>query len=87
MLKISVIESSDAAVTLRLEGRIIGCWLEELRQSCDRILAEGRRLTLDLAGVWFLDREAGTLLRNLKEGAVGFTNCSHLVAEQLKNPP
>jgi hypothetical protein len=86
MLRISIIESLDDAITLRLEGRIIDRWVEELSRSCEPILAERRRLILDLAGVRFLDREAITLLWNLKRRQVSFVNCSQFVANKLQSP-
>jgi hypothetical protein len=35
MLRITVVESSRSAVTLRVEGRITGSSVEELRTVCD----------------------------------------------------
>jgi hypothetical protein len=34
MLKITVVDLSDSFVVLRVEGRITGCWVEELRRTC-----------------------------------------------------
>jgi hypothetical protein len=55
MLKISCSESGDNAQTLRLEGHVSGPWVEALRGVCERRRALGQPLTLDLAGVAFLD--------------------------------
>jgi hypothetical protein len=35
MLRITVVESSAEEVRLRVEGRVIGGWVEELRRTCD----------------------------------------------------
>ena len=86
MLKIVAVESSREAVTLRLEGRVIGPWVGELRRSCDRVLAQGRRLTLDLGGVSFIDRDGTSLFRALTAPHVDFVTCSPFVAEQLGRP-
>ena len=87
MLKISNIESADHSVALRLEGQLVGPWIEELRNSCERVLIQGKQLTLDLAGLSFVDREGIALLRALAERRVAFANCSRFVAELLKERP
>jgi ABC-type transporter Mla MlaB component len=87
MLRISFIESADHSVALRLEGQIVGPWVEELRNSCERVLTQGKRLTLDFADLSFVDREGIALLRALAERRVEFANCSRFVAELLKELP
>ena len=47
MMRISVVESSSRAVTLRLEGEVKGGWVGELRQSCESVLSRGIVLALD----------------------------------------
>jgi ABC-type transporter Mla MlaB component len=74
-------------VALRLEGQIVGPWVEELRNSCERVLTQGKRLTLDFADLSFVDREGIALLRALAERRVEFANCSRFVAELLKELP
>lgn len=76
--------SSDSAVTLLLEGKVIGDAVDELNASSDQALAEGRRLTLDLAGVSFIDRRGLALFHRLSTRQVSVVNCSGFVAEQLK---
>lgn len=84
MLRISSVESVRGAVTLKLEGRVIGPWVEELRRSCERALVTGAAPTLDLSDVSFIDRSGVELFRNLRNRQVVFLNCSRFVAEQLK---
>ena len=84
MLRISVIDSSDRSARLRLEGRLVGPWVRELRKSCESVLSRGGRLTLDLEGLSFIDREGITLLRTLKGNQVNLANGSPFVAELLK---
>ncbi len=57
MLRISVVQSSSQAMTLHIEGDVRGRWIEELRRSCEEALSRGTQLTLDLAGVSFIDGE------------------------------
>lgn len=84
MLKISPVEPVNHAVTLRLEGRVIGPWAIELRQSCEKVLTEGRTLKLQLAEVEFMDAQGVALLASLRLRGVSFLECSPFVAEQLK---
>ncbi len=84
MLRISPVESPDGALILRLEGRVIGPWVEELRRSCEEVLATGGRLGLDLSNVSFVDRNGVELLRSLKNRDMALLTCSPFVHEQLK---
>ena len=84
-MKVTVVESSIAAVRLRVEGRLTGCWVEELRRVCDlHALNDGIRLTLDLADVSFADAAGIELLKELRMRVVILLSASSLVAEQLK---
>lgn len=87
MLRISVVESSHDAVTLRLDGRVTGRWIEEIRRSCEEALSGGARLTLDLTGVSFIHSDGIALLRSLAGRHVTLTSPSPFVAEQLKGRP
>lgn len=85
MLKITVVESSSEAVRLRVEGRLTGRWVEELRATCDlQGLNDGIRLTLDLADVSFADASGIELLKELRMGLITLLNPSSLLTEQLK---
>lgn len=84
MLKISRIKMNDTAVTLQLEGRVSGPWVEELRRLCVEALHDGSRLILDLTGVSFVDGEGIVFLQGLPRQRVTLTNCSPFVTELLK---
>ena len=88
MLRISRDPEDAPSATLRLEGRVTGPWVVELRRVCTEALANNARgenhLVIDLAGVSFLDAAGVTLLRELTEQDVLFTNGSAFIAEQLK---
>ena len=85
MLKISEIPPSNHTVTLRLEGRVVGPWVTELRESCEKLLSNGRVLNLRLAEVEFLDASGVNLLTNLRERGVRLVDCSPFVDVQLKS--
>jgi anti-anti-sigma regulatory factor len=84
VLRISLVEAPDEAVTVRLEGRVSGPWVEELRRWCEQWLATRGGLTLDLTDVSFIDLDGVALCRGLRDRQVAFLHCSPFVAEQLK---
>jgi ABC-type transporter Mla MlaB component len=85
MLRISPIDSGNHRAILRLEGRVAGPWVAELRTACEKVLGEGRTLDLNLAEVSFLDQAGVGLLANVRARGVQLRECSPFVAEQLKS--
>lgn len=86
MLRATIVESSDNAVTLRVEGRMAGRWVEELRAACElQGINDGIRLILDLAEVSYVDAAGIEFLKELKGRCVTLLSPSPLVAEQLKS--
>jgi ABC-type transporter Mla MlaB component len=84
MLRISVIESAENAATLHLEGQVAGLWTAELGDTCERLLGERRRLTLDLGDVSLIDRPGLALLADLSRRSVALVRCSPFQEEQLR---
>ncbi len=84
MLKIDTVRNVGGTVTLVLEGRLIGPWVDELRLACARAQSGLTGLAVDLAGVAFVDRAGLALLRELAGHDTRLSNCSPFVAEQLK---
>jgi len=85
MLRITVVESSRIAVTLRAEGRITGPWVEELRAACDvHTFADEVHLSLELADISFADAAGIALLRELRNGGVDLIRTTPFLTEQLK---
>jgi anti-anti-sigma regulatory factor len=90
MLKISNLPLTDPRgdTVFKVEGQVIGRWVEELRRVCDEALAANgdpsRGLVLDLDGLSFLDAAGCALFRELATRRVAFTHCSVFIAEQLK---
>jgi hypothetical protein len=85
MLRITVVESSRSAVTLRAEGRIAGSWVEELRKACDvHTFSDEVKLSLELADVSFADAPGIQLLKELGSRGVGLMHANPFMAEQLK---
>ena len=84
MLKISRAGKANHSVTLKLEGRVVGPWVGELRQVCETLLSEGGALKLDLTDVTFADADGVAVLASFKTRGVTLKNCSPFVDEQLK---
>jgi hypothetical protein len=84
ILKISVAKSSSRSEILRLEGHLGGPWVDELCHSCRCVMAAGKRVALDFAGVSFVSREGIKLLKKLQQEDVEVMNCSPFVAMQMK---
>ena len=84
MLRISQIEPANHAITLKLEGRVVGPWVTELQKSCEKVLTEGRSLKLHLGDVEFMDAQGVALLSSLRSRGVSLLQCPPFAAEQLK---
>lgn len=84
MLKIVLDATPSGVLVLRLEGRVIGPWVEVLRRACERALAGPSGLTLDLAEVSFVDQDGAELLESFSIRRVALINSSPFVAEQLR---
>jgi anti-anti-sigma regulatory factor len=86
MLRVTVVESSGSAVTLRVEGRVTGSWVDELRRTCDvHSVPDAVQLSLDLADVSFADGAGIVLLKELRSRGVGLIHANPFMAEQLKD--
>jgi ABC-type transporter Mla MlaB component len=83
VLKISTLVTSRTGETLRLEGHLGGPSVGELHRCCGGVLASGKELTVDLAGVSFVDPEGVALLKTLKLAGVELINCSPLLGLRL----
>lgn len=72
MLKISEQQGTESdPILLRLEGRLMGPWVEELQSSwCRMDVAQQHRTVIDLTGVTFVDPEGKSLLSRMwQQGA------------------
>jgi hypothetical protein len=85
MLRITVVESSKIAVTLRVEGRLTGPWVEELRIACNvHTFPDEVQLSLELADISFADAAGIALLRELRNRGAGLMGTTPFLTEQLK---
>ena len=66
MLRITV-QNGEKAQTIKLEGKVVGPWVEELERTCQSVVRSlgARELHLDLRGVGFVDAKGRGLLREM----------------------
>jgi ABC-type transporter Mla MlaB component len=84
VLRISVTDESEGAIQLRVEGWLVGAWVEELRQQSQTVFSQAKSLTLDLEKLRFVDSQGAALLRELSRKNVAQLNCSPFIDQQLK---
>ena len=84
MLKIKSVASSIREVTLQLDGRVAGQWVELLRESAESVSEEGLLLTLDLENICFIDFQGLALIKRLIDRGVRLVNVPLFVGEQLR---
>jgi len=84
MLRITQPVNSDQDLTVKLEGRLVGPWVDELQLACLAFLNTGRVLDLDLSHVTYADLEGAKLLVSLKLHGVKLKACSPFISEQLR---
>ena len=83
MLKITESVLSEKEITLQLDGRVSGQWVQLLRETAESVLKRGVRLNVDLKNISFIDCEGIALIRNLIERGVRHINPPLFVAEQI----
>lgn len=79
MLRITSLTDAGSMRTLKLEGKLLAPWTDEVRAACDAATAERVTLRLDLAGVAFVDPSGAELLRELARRNVKLVACSPFV--------
>lgn len=67
----------------KLEGRLVGPWVAELRQVAEAELATARGLAFDVSAVSFVDRKGEELLRELVNRRVRLDHASGFLRELL----
>jgi hypothetical protein len=87
MLMITSIESGDSTRTLKIEGKLLGPWVDQLRELCDSSPTPPDRVRLDLAAVSYVDAAGADLLGELTRRGMTIAACSGFVAEILALGP
>jgi anti-anti-sigma regulatory factor len=84
MFRITRIADDETSVTLRVEGRLVGRWIDELESECERCMVVRRRVNLDLSGVTFVDDRGIEALRSMGGDRVELIRCSLFLSGLLK---
>jgi hypothetical protein len=82
MLKITVSGQDSSRRVIKLEGKLLSDWIDEVRRlflDVDGCLSLG----LDLSALTFVDRDGTELLLQLLRQGVRIESCSPFVAELL----
>ena len=88
MLRISL-EQDQGNLSLVVEGRLVGPWVDELRRVSAKHISRSGMLLLDLCGVTAMDARGQTLLNELRQGGATL-RCSDVMnlylVEQMARP-
>jgi hypothetical protein len=83
MIRITHVSAPGAALTLKVEGKLLEPWVDELLQACTGGPSRGQPIQLDLSALHFVDAAGARLLRDLIRQGIQVTKCSGYVAELL----
>jgi hypothetical protein len=83
VLRITPNESVDA-LCLKVEGKLIGPWVEELRHVCTRAGAADARCALDLTNLTFADADGVRLLQGLMSAGVRIYGATQFIQQLLQ---
>jgi hypothetical protein len=87
MLRVTRITNTHPTQTIRLEGKLLGPWVDEVRQACAPGTAPSNRIGLDLSALVFVDFAGEGLLRDLIGRGIEVVACSGYVEELLRSSP
>ncbi len=83
MLRITNVECEEGSDLLKLEGRLVGPWVELLRDTCSQYENGGTSLALDLGQVSFASKEGLELLDRLAANGVTCVSASPILREMF----
>jgi ABC-type transporter Mla MlaB component len=75
---------NDGSIVLKLEGKLLAPWTDELLAQLPLDSQDMNRTRLDLAQVSFVDAAGVALLRRLAEAGISIDSASSFVSELLK---
>jgi anti-anti-sigma regulatory factor len=84
VLKITKVSRGDAAITFKLEGKVLAPWVDELRRLCTETHSQSKQIYLDLDAVTFLDESGAELMRELFRQGITIVRCSEFIAQLLR---
>jgi hypothetical protein len=85
MLRLTRIAGRQPSQTIQLEGKLLGPWVDEVRQACAAGQEPSSRISLDLSALTFVDATGEGLLRDLIGRGLAVVACLGYVAELLRS--
>jgi ABC-type transporter Mla MlaB component len=85
MMKIARVDdgASGSIPTLKLEGKLLGPWVDELSRACEELQTPPSCLHLNLSAVTFIDSVGIKLLDDLIRRGATVVGCSGFIADLL----
>jgi ABC-type transporter Mla MlaB component len=91
MLKIVRVDGdtspSHSIPTLKLEGKLVGPWVDELSRACDELQTSPSGLCLNVSAVTFIDPAGIKLLGDLIRRGTTIRECTGFIEELLGRNP
>jgi hypothetical protein len=81
MLRITVVEGTSGVSRIKLEGRLVGPWVDELRRVTAALPGT---LALDLSALTFADAGGTALIQGLRAAGAVFDSASPVVGPLLE---
>jgi hypothetical protein len=85
MLRLTRVAVTHSTLTIKLEGKLLGPWVDEVRQACAFGTVPSGLTSLDLSALTFVDAAGEGLLRDLISQGIEVVACSSYVAELLRS--
>ena len=85
MLRLTRIAGTHQTQTIKLEGKLLEPWVDEVRKACAVGADPSSGISLDLAALTFVDAAGEGLLRDLIGRGIEIVACSGYVAELLRS--
>lgn len=84
MLRITEVSKDDEAITLRLEGKLVGRWIPELERICLYNRDEkNKTVVLDFSSVTFIHKKGVRMLERIQDERLKIINCSPFIESLL----
>ncbi len=85
MLRLTRIAGTHRTQTIKLEGKLLGPWVDEVNKACESSTDPFSRINLELSALIFVDAAGEQLLRDLIARGIEIVACSGYVAELLRS--
>jgi hypothetical protein len=84
VLRLTRLSWGVPALTIKVEGQLLGPWVPVVRDACRARGRRSGRLLLDLAAITYADAAGVQLLRDLVGEGVEIAACSGFIGELLR---